>query len=55
MILYGAYVRLQMLASVALIGQVVMVLVVSELDDPNFSFAPGTDYGKAYREWFTVI
>ena len=50
-ILYGAYVRL----TDAGLGcpdwpGCYGKLVVSELDDPNFSFAPGTDYGKAYRE-----
>lgn len=50
-ILYGAYVRL----TDAGLGcpdwpGCYGKLVVSELDDPNFNFAPGTDYGKAYRE-----
>ena len=50
-ILYGAYVRL----TDAGLGcpdwpGCYGKLVVSELDNPNFSFAPGTDYGKAYRE-----
>ncbi len=50
-ILYGAYVRL----TDAGLGcpdwpGCYGKLVVSELDDANFNFAPGTDYGKAYRE-----
>ncbi len=50
-ILYGAYVRLTDAGLgcpdwPGCYGE----LVVSELDDPNFNFAPGTDYGKAYRE-----
>ncbi|MDC3160025.1 COX15/CtaA family protein [Pseudomonadota bacterium] len=50
-ILYGAYVRL----TDAGLGcpdwpGCYGKLVVSELDDSNFNFAPGTDYGKAYRE-----
>ena len=50
-ILYGAYVRL----TDAGLGcpdwpGCYGKLVVTELDDPSFDFAPGTDYGKAYRE-----
>ncbi|MEC8147189.1 MAG: COX15/CtaA family protein [Pseudomonadota bacterium] len=50
-ILYGAYVRL----TDAGLGcpdwpGCYGKLVVSDLNSPNFNFAPGMDYGKAYRE-----